>query len=127
MGQLWGESILTLWRDFGVSTSDMEDVKLQMTMREQAEKLAYYHAFASMTSEAPAELAERVVTMAPSGFSKVFFGNSGSDANDTAVKLVWYYNNTMGRPLKKKDTRPISRLSRCNCCGWEFDGIGRCS
>ncbi len=76
--------------------------EIAATMREQAEKLAYYHAFASMTSEAPAELAERVVTMAPSGFSKVFFGNSGSDANDTAVKLVWYYNNTMGRPLKKK-------------------------
>ncbi len=71
-------------------------------MREQAVKLAYYHAFASMTSDAPAELAARIVTMAPSSFCRVFFGNSGSDANDTAVKLVWYYNNTIGRPLKKK-------------------------
>ncbi len=40
--------------------------------------------------------------MAPGAMSKVFFGNSGSDANDTQVKLVWYYNNVLGRPEKKK-------------------------
>ncbi len=71
-------------------------------IRAQAARLPYYHAFASMTSEAPARLAERIVTMAPPHFSKVFYGNSGSDANDTAVKLVWYYNNIRGRPQKKK-------------------------
>jgi 4-aminobutyrate--pyruvate transaminase len=40
--------------------------------------------------------------MAPFDASRVFFGNSGSDANDTQVKLVWYYNNAIGRPQKKK-------------------------
>ncbi len=40
--------------------------------------------------------------MAPSGMSKVFFGCTGSDANDTQVKLVWFYNNVLGRPEKKK-------------------------
>ena len=38
----------------------------------------------------------------PAPMSKIFFGNSGSDANDTQVKLVWYYNNVLGRPEKKK-------------------------
>ena len=72
-------------------------------MRVQAETLPYYHAFASMTSEAPARLAERVVKMSSARMSsRVFYGNSGSDANDTAVKLVWYYNNVLGRPGKKK-------------------------
>ena len=40
--------------------------------------------------------------MAPFAASRVFFGNSGSDANDTQIKLVWYYNNALGRPKKKK-------------------------
>jgi L-2,4-diaminobutyrate transaminase len=72
------------------------------TLRAQAEKLSYYHTFASMGNEPVAELAQRLVTMAPGRMSKVFFGNSGSDANDTQVKLVWYYNNVLGRPEKKK-------------------------
>jgi L-2,4-diaminobutyrate transaminase len=77
------------------------------TLRAQAEKLGYYHTFASMGNEPVALLAQRLVTMAPGRMSKVFFGNSGSDANDTQVKLVWYYNNVLGRPEKKKI---ISRL-----------------
>ena len=77
------------------------------TLRAQAEKLGYYHTFASMGNEPVALLAQRLVTMAPGRMSKVFFGNSGSDANDTQVKLVWYYNNVLGRPDKKKI---ISRL-----------------
>jgi L-2,4-diaminobutyrate transaminase len=77
------------------------------TLRAQAEKLGYYHTFASMGNEPVALLSQRLVTMAPGRMSKVFFGNSGSDANDTQVKLVWYYNNVLGRPDKKKI---ISRL-----------------
>ena len=50
----------------------------------------------------PALLAERLLAMAPVPMSKVFFGSSGSDANDTQVKLVWFYNNALGRPAKKK-------------------------
>lgn len=71
-------------------------------MAAQAERLGYFHAFSSMSSEAPVLLAERIIAMAPEGMSKVFFGNSGSDANDTQVKLAWYYNNALGRPRKKK-------------------------
>ncbi len=68
----------------------------------QIGRLSYYHGFSSMSTEAPALLAERVVALAPVPMSKVFFGNSGSDANDTQAKLVWYYNNALGRPEKKK-------------------------
>lgn len=71
-------------------------------MRRQAETLSYCHAFTSMSSDAPALLAQRLISNAPVPMSKVFFGNSGSDANDTQVKLVWYYNNVRGRPKKKK-------------------------
>ncbi len=71
-------------------------------LREEALRLGYYHAFSSMATDLPAEVAERVVGLYPVPMSKVFFGNSGSDANDTQVKLVWYYNNVLGRPEKKK-------------------------
>lgn len=71
-------------------------------IREQAFRLSYWHAFSSMGCDVPALLAERVIESAPVPMSKVFFGNSGSDANDTQVKLVWYYNNARGKPAKKK-------------------------
>jgi len=68
----------------------------------QLQKLPYYHTF-THKSHAPAiELAERLVNYTNGRMAKVFFTNSGSEANDTVVKLVWYYNNALGRPDKKK-------------------------
>ncbi|KAB2849117.1 MAG: aminotransferase class III-fold pyridoxal phosphate-dependent enzyme [Hyphomicrobiaceae bacterium] len=69
---------------------------------EQARKLAYYHSYAAHSTEALAVLSDRLVRMAPGRMSKVFYGMSGSDANETQVKLVWYYNNLRGLPEKKK-------------------------
>ena len=71
-------------------------------LKEQALKLPYYHSFSSMAVDTPILLAEKLIEMAPVPMSKVFFGNSGSDANDTQVKIVWYYNNVRGKPAKKK-------------------------
>lgn len=68
----------------------------------QAYKLAYYHTYAAHTTEELATLADRLLRMAPGKPSKVFFGLSGSDANETQAKLVWYYNNLRGQPKKKK-------------------------
>jgi L-2,4-diaminobutyrate transaminase len=72
------------------------------TLRVHAERLGYYHSFSSMGTDTPALLAERLIAMAPAGMSKVFYGCTGSDANDTQVKIAWYYNNVLGRPEKKK-------------------------
>ena len=68
----------------------------------QAHKLAYYHTYAAHTTEELAILSDRLVRMAPGRMSKVFYGVSGSDANETNAKLVWYYNNLRGKPAKKK-------------------------
>jgi L-2,4-diaminobutyrate transaminase len=68
----------------------------------QLEKLSYYHNFTSISNEPAIRLADQILRLAPPNMSKVFFGNSGSDANDTNVKLVWYYNNLRGKPEKKK-------------------------
>lgn len=69
---------------------------------EQAHKLAFSHSYAGHTTEQLARLSKRLVTMAPGQMSKVFYGLSGSDANETNAKLVWYYNNLRGLPAKKK-------------------------
>jgi L-2,4-diaminobutyrate transaminase len=69
---------------------------------EQARRLPYYHTFSSSTHEPAARLAERLTSLAPGDMSKVFFGSSGSDTNDTQVKIVWYYHNVLGKPDKKK-------------------------
>ena len=68
----------------------------------QAYRLAYYHSYAAHTTDELAILSDRLVRMAPGRMSKVFYGMSGSDANETNVKLVWYYNNLRGKPNKKK-------------------------
>src|SRR5262250_858995 len=75
--------------------------------RRQLEMLPYYHSFASKSHGPAIELAERILDLLPESMSKVLFNNSGSEANDTAIKLVWYYNNARGRHRKKKI---ISRL-----------------
>ena len=59
------------------------------------------------SSEVVIELSKRIIEMAPDGMSKIYYGMSGSDANETQIKLVWYYNNVLGRPQKRKI---ISRL-----------------
>jgi L-2,4-diaminobutyrate transaminase len=68
----------------------------------QAHRLAYYHSYAAHTTDELAILSDRLVRMAPGKMSKVFYGTSGSDANETQAKLVWYYNNLRGQPKKKK-------------------------
>jgi L-2,4-diaminobutyrate transaminase len=64
--------------------------------------LAYYHAYVGHGTEASITLAKMIIERAPAGMSRVYFGLSGSDANETNLKLIWYYNNVLGRPQKKK-------------------------
>ncbi len=76
--------------------------RLVEAARRQMERLPYTHTFAGRSSEPVIDLAERLVRLAPAPLAKVFFVNSGSEAVDTAIKLVWYYNNARGRPEKKR-------------------------
>ena len=69
---------------------------------DQARELAYYHAYVGHGTEASITLSKMVLDRAPANMSKVYFGLGGSDANETNVKLIWYYNNILGRPEKKK-------------------------
>ncbi len=102
-GKDYIEGAAGMWcASFGFSDQELADAAI-----EQFRKLPYYHSLIDKTTEPMIELAERLTAMAPVPMSKVFFANSGSEANDTAVKMIWYYNHALGRPEKKKI---ISRL-----------------
>jgi L-2,4-diaminobutyrate transaminase len=97
-GRSYIDAMAGLWCvNVGYGRADLAEA-----MRASAERLGYYHAFSSMGTDTPGLLADRILGIAPAGMSKVFFGCTGSDANDTQVKLVWFYNNVLGRPEKKK-------------------------
>jgi len=69
---------------------------------EQAQNLAYYHSYVGHASEPSIRLSKMICDRAPEGLNHVYFGLSGSDANETNIKLVWYYHNIIGKPEKKK-------------------------
>ncbi len=76
--------------------------KIADAIAAQAKNLAYYHAYVGHGTEASIRLSKMIIDRAPKGMSRVYYGLSGSDANETNIKLIWYYNNVRGRPEKKK-------------------------
>ena len=68
----------------------------------QMRKLPTYHTFFQRSNMPAIDLAEKLLAMAPAPMARVWFANSGSEANDHMVKFVWYCNNALGRPEKKK-------------------------
>ncbi|MBN8872563.1 MAG: aminotransferase class III-fold pyridoxal phosphate-dependent enzyme [Rhodospirillales bacterium] len=76
--------------------------RLAKVAYEQMRKLGYYHLYRGTTNEAGVDLAEKLLSIAPVPMSKVLFQCSGSEANDTALKLVWYYHAAIGKPEKRK-------------------------
>ncbi|MDP7642614.1 MAG: aminotransferase [Alphaproteobacteria bacterium] len=97
-GREYIEGAAGMWcASFGFNEPELVDAAIK-----QFKKLPYYHSLIDKTTEPMTELAERLKALAPVPMSKVFFANSGSEANDTAIKMVYYYNNARGRPEKKK-------------------------
>jgi len=76
--------------------------ELVETAREQLSRLSFAHLFAGRSHDPAVALAEKIKEISPAPASHVLFGSSGSEANDTQVKLAWYYNNARGKPEKKK-------------------------
>ncbi|HVJ40849.1 MAG TPA: aspartate aminotransferase family protein [Dongiaceae bacterium] len=79
-----------------------EEPRLTQAAVKQMQELPFYHTFTQKVSAVTVELAEKLVNLAPVPMSKAFFCNSGSEANDTVIKMIWYMNNALGRKEKKK-------------------------
>jgi 4-aminobutyrate---pyruvate transaminase len=102
-GKAYIDGLAGLW----CASLGFSEHRLVAAAQRQLEALPYYHSFAHKSHEPGIDLAERILALVPVPMSKVFFNNSGSEANDSAIKMVWYYNNSRGRHRKKKI---ISRL-----------------
>src|SRR6185437_11840106 len=76
--------------------------RLAKVAYEQMRRLGHYHFYRHTTNEPGVDLAEALLRIAPVPMSKVLFQCSGSEANDTAIKLVWYYHAAIGKPEKRK-------------------------
>jgi 4-aminobutyrate--pyruvate transaminase len=97
-GKTYLEGLAGLW----CVSLGFSERRLAEAAHRQMLKLPFYHTFAHKATDIGIELAEKLLSIAPVPMTKVFFVNSGSEANDTVVKLVWYYNNAIDRPRKKK-------------------------
>jgi 4-aminobutyrate---pyruvate transaminase len=97
-GREYLEGMAGLW----CASLGFSDARLAAAGARQLATLPYYHGFAHKTTDVAVQAAADLLALAPSKMARVFFGTSGSDANDTAIKLVRYYNNALGRPTKKK-------------------------
>ncbi|NQV62041.1 MAG: aminotransferase class III-fold pyridoxal phosphate-dependent enzyme [Alphaproteobacteria bacterium] len=98
-GNRYMETVAGLWcAALGFSANE----RIAKVAYDQMRKLGYYHTYRHTAHESSIDLAEKLVQLAPVPMSKVLFQCSGSEANDTAVKLAWYYQAAMGRPEKNK-------------------------
>jgi 4-aminobutyrate---pyruvate transaminase len=97
-GRRYLEGMAGLW----CASLGFSERRLAEAAYRQMQTLPFYHAFAGKVPAVSTELAERLIGIAPAGMARVLFANSGSEANDTAIKLAWYVNNARGRPRKKK-------------------------
>ena len=97
-GKSYIEGMSGLWcAGLGFSDAELAEAGI-----EQLRKLPYYHLFGAKGMEPAIELAEKLKEIAPIEVARVLFCSSGSEANDTQIKLAWYYNNARGKPQKKK-------------------------
>lgn len=97
-GKTYLDGMAGLW---SASLGFKED-RLAVAAARQFARMPFYHNFFGRTPDVTVELAEKLQAITPDSVNRVYFANSGSEANDLAIKLVWYYNNSIGRPEKKK-------------------------
>lgn len=126
-GRRYIEGVAALW----YASLGFSEERLARAAYDQMVRLPCYHAFGNKVSDVVVELTAKLVEMAPDGLSHVFYSSSGSEANDTAMKLVRYVNNARGRPGKKKiisrqwayhgTTLATSSLTGVPRNHWDFD------
>lgn len=103
--------------------------EIAQAMADQARRMVYYSSFGAHTSVPAAELAHKLAELAPPSLNRVFYGSGGSMANDTAVRMIHFYFNRLGKPTKKKiitrhDGYHGSTYMAMSLTGVPFDHVG---
>jgi 4-aminobutyrate--pyruvate transaminase len=96
--------------------------RLAKVAYDQMRDIGYYHIYRSSSHGPAIELAEKLLEIAPVPMSKVLFQCSGSEANDTAIKLVWYYWHAVGKPQKKKIIARTASYHGSTCASVSLTG-----
>ncbi len=97
--------------------------RLVEAARRQMSVLPYEHVYSHQTHGPAVELAEALLAMAPPTMKRVFFACSGSEANDSIVRMIWYYNNALGRPAKKKIVSRRRAFHGSTCVSGSLTGL----
>lgn len=97
-GKSYIEGLAGLW----CCSLGFSEERLIQAAERQMRQLPYYHSFVGRVPAPTARLAHALAQITPDGINRFFFASSGSEANDTIIKMAWYYNNALGRPAKKK-------------------------
>jgi 4-aminobutyrate--pyruvate transaminase len=100
-GREYIEAVAGLW----CASLGFDNKRLVDAAHAQMQKLPFYHAFTAKSHEPLIDLSEMLIERSPCPMSKVFYANSGSEANDTAIKMVWYANNAMGGRTRRRSSR----------------------
>ena len=113
------EGMAGLW----CTSLGFSEPRLVEAARRQMSVLPYDHVYSHQTHGPAVELAERLLALAPPSMTKVFFACSGSEANDTIVRMIWYYNNALGRPTKKKIVSRRRAFHGSTCVSGSITGL----
>ena len=120
-GNEWIDGFASLWCvNIGYGRAEIAE-----TLREQALAMAYYHGHAGHSSEPVIRLTDCVLRRCPPNMSRIFWGLQGSDAHETQVKIIWYYNNVLGRPKKKKLIARHRAYHGLTCMSASLSGVPR--
>jgi 4-aminobutyrate---pyruvate transaminase len=120
-GRKYIEGVASLW----YASLGFSEERLVEAAYRQMKTLPCYHSFGHKVTDVAVELAERLIGLAPVPMSKVYFANSGSEGNDTAIKIVRFYNNALGRPEKKKIISRIKAYHGTTLATASLTGIPR--
>ncbi|KIC07346.1 aminotransferase [Leisingera sp. ANG-M1] len=118
-GKRYIEAASGLW----CASLGFSEERLAEAAAHQMRSLPYYQAFHHKVASPVPELAERLIAMAPVPMSKVMFQCSGSESNDTAVKIIWYYHNAIGKPQKKKIITRLKSYHGTGVIGASLTGL----
>lgn len=120
-GSEWIDAFASLWCvNIGYGRHEIAETLYRQTL-----DMAYYHGHGGHSSEPVIRLTDRVLRMCPDGMSRIFWGLQGSDAHETQVKIIRYFNNVLGRPEKKKLIARHRAYHGLTCMSASLSGVPR--